>query len=74
MQSDPLFFFRIVAGMGFVADCSGGLLVMRHAGALFGFDAEVPSETASARSYSRLMFAAVFAHALLFFSAGMLFL
>lgn len=74
MQNDPLFFFRLVAGLGFIVTSLGGLMVMRHAGQLFGIDADVPSENASARSYSRLLFVAVFAHALLFLGAGMLFL
>lgn len=74
METDPLFFFRIVAAIAFVLTGAGGVLVMRHSERLFGLDADVPSENASARSYSRLLFAAVFAHALLFFSAGMLFL
>ena len=74
MQNDPLFFFRVVAGLGFLVTGLGGVLTMRHSAQLFGIDASVPSENASARSYSRLLFAAVFVHALLFFSAGMLFL
>jgi hypothetical protein len=74
MQNDPLVMFRFVAGFFLVASITAGALVMKNAERLFGVDAEVPSEGASARTYSALLVYAVLAHALVFFSIGVLFL
>ena len=74
MESDPFLFFRIVSGLALIATCLAVLFVLRHSARLFGIDTEMPSESASARSYSRLLVTAVFAHVVLFFTAGLLFL
>ena len=74
MQTDPLFFFRIVSGIALAVCIIASFLVFKNAGSLFGIDPEVPSENGSARSYSKLLVVAVFVHAFIFFSAGLLFL
>jgi F0F1-type ATP synthase membrane subunit c/vacuolar-type H+-ATPase subunit K len=74
MQDDPLFFFRIVSGIGLAVSIGIGVFVAKNANRMFGTDPSVPSENASARSQTQLLVFAVLAHALLFFSVGVLFL
>jgi hypothetical protein len=74
MQTDPLFFFRVVSGLALAGSILAGYLVFKNANRLFGVDSDVPSESASSRTYSKLLIIAVLIHAVVFFSAGLLFL
>ena len=74
MQSDPLFFFRIISGIGLAISFLAGFLVLKNAGRLFGIDRSIPSETESARTYNQFLIGAVLIHAVIFFSVGLLFL
>ncbi len=74
MQTDPLFLFRIVSGLALAVSILAGYLVFKNTDRLFGVDPDVPSETASSRSYNKLLVFAVLIHAFIFFSAGLLFL
>ena len=74
MQTDPLFFFRIVSGFGLVVTIIGAIFVIKNSGRLFGVDADVPSETAGARAYGQLLVYGVLAHAVIFCGLGLAFL
>jgi hypothetical protein len=47
----------------------GGVMVLKNYEKLFGKDPNVPGETSSARSYSKMQILVVIAHALLLFGA-----
>lgn len=74
MQTDPLFFFRILSGLALSACIFAGYLVFKNSDHLFGVDPDVPSENASSRTYTKLLIFAVLIHAVIFFAAGLLFL
>jgi len=71
-QSDPLFFFRVVAAVGFFATLCAGVYLMKNSGRLFGASAEIPSESSSDRTYTKLLVFAAWAHAMVLFGAGAL--
>ena len=73
-QSDPLVFFRIVSGLGLIICAFATVFIVKNGESLYGIDNSVPSETASARTYSRLLIFGVLAHAYIFSAAGIFFL
>jgi hypothetical protein len=74
MHNDFLTFFRILAAVLFVAIfLIGGYLLKNHE-RFFGVDPSMPSENASARTYTKVLVVAIWAHLLAFTGAAAIFI
>ncbi|MGB8353923.1 MAG: hypothetical protein WCD79_08570 [Chthoniobacteraceae bacterium] len=71
-QNDPLYFFRVIATLGFFATLLAGIYLSKNSARLFGVTAEIPSESSSDRTYTKLLVFAAWAHAMVLFGAGAL--
>jgi hypothetical protein len=63
MQSDTFLFVRIVFTGLFLVTLFSGFYLFKNFQRLFGQDADMPSEGASSRAYSRVQVFTVWAHA-----------
>jgi hypothetical protein len=67
MTNDPLLPFRIFSGAALAVSILGLVYVTRNSNRYFGVDPNVPSETASGRSYNRFLVIIALAHAVVLF-------
>ncbi len=74
MTEDPFFFFRVVSGVLFILTLLVGAYLAKNYQRLFGTDNELPSETGSSRTYSKVQIFLVWAHAFVLTLCGMLLL
>lgn len=65
-------FFRIFAACGFFVTLAVGFYLARHSGRLFGATCEIPSESSSDRTYTKVLVFAAWCHALVLFGVGAL--
>jgi hypothetical protein len=63
MQNDFLLVFRVCSLLLFIVTLLGGGYLLANFQTLFGTDPNMPSETGSSRSYSKVQVFSVWAHA-----------
>jgi hypothetical protein len=64
MQNDATHIIQIIFALFFFGLLAIGAYVLRHWARFFGPNPEIPSENASARTYTKVQFAVVWLHAL----------
>ena len=72
MNNDPLLPFRVFSGAALAVSILALVFVTKNSERYFGVDPNVPSETASGRTYNRFLVIIALAHAVVLFSTGML--
>ncbi len=63
MTTDPASLIRLVFTLLFIGTLFTGVYLLRNYQRLFGVDPDMPSETGSSRTYSKLQILVVWAHA-----------
>ncbi len=63
MTDDPTLLIRLPFGLLFLGTLLAGVYLLRNYERLFGVDPDMPSETDSSRTYSKLQVFLVWAHA-----------